>query len=105
MTSKQRQDSSSHARVAHPAVVKIQQTATSYPDIHQIDVLSNIAFIYHLLHLGNARMESQCETQDSHQGWIVLTGLDHTETLRLVKTSRNSAQNVLPNAKCLHGNL
>ena len=50
MTCQQRDNSSSHARVTHPAVIGIEQTATIDSDVHQVDVLSHVAITDHLLH-------------------------------------------------------
>ena len=96
VTGQQRHHSAPHVGVTQPAVIRVQQTGAVDLDVHQVDVVTNEPLHHHhLLHHLDAGVESETVPQDCSERGIVLTSLDHAQTLGLVETTRDTTEHML----------
>ena len=72
MTCQQRHHASSHVGVAQPTILCVQQAATGYLDVHQVDIFANITLTEHLFHQSDTGMESETVAKNSMQRGIIL---------------------------------
>ena len=83
-----------HARVTHPAVLRVQETPAAQSDVHQVDALAHPALADHLLHGDHPGVEPEAVGEDGHQGGVILTSLDHAEALQESNSVRDEDKNL-----------
>ena len=101
VAAEEREDAAAHPGVAHPAVVRVQQTAARHADVHQVDVLADPALGHPVPHADDGGVEAEAVAQHRHQGGVVLARLHHAHALGLVEAPGRVAEDMLPDTQRL----